>query len=118
ELVDIFKYSGRLTIEAPIHGFGNLQFGWFGENHAVESFSDVIENKLEPVYSWFIGYGNLRLLKTSIKEIKEDLINNVLMTSEVKKLEQRLKTCKSQCYNCHLCERTFGLPDFDSLLEL
>ena len=118
ELVDLFKYSGRLIAEAPVHDTGKLQFGWFAGNHAVQSFSDIIENRLEPVYTWFLGYGVFSRLKTDIKVIRKYLEGKFLMTDKAKKLEQRLKYCKNECYNCHLCERTFGLPDFDSLLEL
>ena len=117
ELVDIFKYSGRLVTEAPTHDTDNLQFGWFAGNHAVKSFSDIIENKLEPVYTWFLGFDVFSRLKTDIQEIKEYLKGKFLMTEKAKKLEDKLKNCQNQCYKCHLCERTFGLPNFDSLIE-
>ena len=118
ELVDIFKYSGRLRASVP-QGSGNLQMGWlFRERAAVSSFSEVIENKLEPVHLWVFGTGIFPSLKTDIKDIKEGLKDNFGMTEEGKILEQRLKNCKNQCYKCHLCERTFGISDIDSIMEL
>jgi len=121
ELVDIFKHSGRLNIKFPRQDSGGIQFGWFAGKHAaIKSFSEIIENRLEPVYSWYHGPGISPRFKIDMKDIKEDLKDNsdFLMTDKAKKLEQKLKNCKNQCYNCHLCEKTFELPDFDSLIEL
>jgi len=67
---------------------------------------------------WFLGARIFSPSKTDVKDIKEDLKDSFFMTDKAKKLEQRLKNCKNQCHNCHLCERTFGLQDFDSLIEL
>jgi hypothetical protein len=121
DLVDVFKYSGRLSIKFPPQDSGSIQFGWFAGKHAaIKSFSEIIENRLEPVYSWYHGPGISPRFKIDMKDIKEDLKDNsdFLMTDKAKKLEQKLKNCKNQCYNCHLCERTFELPAFDSLIEL
>ncbi|MFC2026850.1 hypothetical protein ACFLUX_02625 [Chloroflexota bacterium] len=117
ELVDIFKYSGRLTFIPE--GISNLEMGWgFREYAAVRSFSDIIANKLEPVHQWVFGIGIYSGVETSMKKIKEHLKDNFWMTDEGKRLEQRVKNCKNQCYKCHLCERSFGIPDIDSLIEL
>ncbi len=118
KLVDIFKHSGRLTLEVP-QGPGSLQFGCISrDGDFVKSFSEIIDNKLEPIHSWLVGTGFFSCLETGIKRIRENSKDNIWMTDEGKKLEQRLKKCKNQCHNCHLCERTFGLPDIDSLMEL
>ena len=118
ELVDIFKHGGRLKTAVPPLDSGCIQFGWCTGKHAVKSFSDIIENRLEPVYSWVPLHGIFSRLKTDIKEIKEDLKEDFFMTDEAKKLEQKIKNCKNQCYKCHLCERTYRLPDIDSLIKL
>jgi hypothetical protein len=118
QLVDIFKYGGRLRTDAPLLDIDDIQFGWFSGNHAVKSFSEIIANSLEPVNSWFPLDGIFSLHKTGMLDIKKDLKDDYLLTDELKILEQRLKNCKNQCYNCHLCDRTFGLPDIDSLMEL
>jgi hypothetical protein len=118
ELVDIFKHSGRLSVMVP-QGSGNLQFGWLcDERAAVGSFGEVIGNKLEPIHSWILGTGFFPSLITDVKEIVEYQSGNMWMTDEGKKLTQRLKNCMNNCYHCHLCERTFGLPDIDSMIEL
>ena len=81
-------------------------------------FSEILENRLEPLSRWGLSYGIFTELETDVRAIKEDLAkDDFWMTDEARKLEQKLKTCKNQCYNCHLCEVTFGLPPFDSLLE-
>jgi hypothetical protein len=126
ELVDIFKYSGRLVDFVPLQGPGNIQFGWLLKNYpvrlprsyAIKSFSEIIENRLESVHLWFPIPAFSAYFKTDTKEIKEDLKDGFFTTDEAKKLEQTLKNCKNQCYKCHLCERTFGIPDIDSMIEL
>jgi len=118
ELADIFKHSGRLSKTIP-RGSGSLQFGWlYEERAAVSSFSEIIENKLEPIHLWILGTGIFPCLITDISNIKKGLSGNIWMTENGKKLEQRMKNCKNQCYTCHLCERTFGLPDINSAIEL
>ena len=118
ELVDIFKHSGRLRMGVPPQDSGGIQLGWYTGNYAVNSFKEIIENGLEPVCLWFLGTIKFKRTKTDVKDIKEYLKDSFYMTNEARKLEQRLKNCKNQCYSCHLCERTFKLTEFDSLVEL
>ena len=118
ELVDIFKYSGRLMNVVPVNDNGNMQFGWLAGNNAVSSFSEIIENTLEPFLLWHPGVGIFTNLETNMKVIKEHLKDSVWMTDEGKKLEAKLKNCKNQCYQCNLCERTYGIPNIDSLIEI
>ncbi len=118
-LVDLFKYRGRL--EGKIHSGDyshTIQFGWSTREHFSDSFSKIIENRLEPLNVWHLDDGVFTRLETDTEYIKKDLLKeDYWMTDEVRKLEQKLKNCRNQCYNCHLCEKTFGLPDFDSLVE-
>ncbi len=118
ERVDIFKYSGRLDNKLHPGDSVNIKVGWSTGKHASNSFSEIIENELEPLSQWGLSCGDFALLETDVKVIKEDLAkDDFWMTDEAKKLEQKLKTCRNQCYNCHLCEGTFGLPAFESLVE-
>jgi hypothetical protein len=119
EFVDIFKFSGRLRKYLPPQDSGGVQFGWYSGNHAVNSFKEIVENRLEPVFSWFLGTTKFQRTEIDFEEVKKDLDLKMyyFMKDEAKKLEQRVKNCKNQCYNCHLCERTFKLPEFDSLVE-
>jgi len=118
ELIDIFKHSGRLTDYVPRQMPGNLQFGWFTENKAISCFSEIIENKLEPVHLWILGSCVFPPRNRDVNHIRNGLKDSFWMTVEGKNLERKLKNCKNKCYNCHLCERTFGLKDIDSLIEL
>lgn len=117
ELVDIFKFSGRLNSKPP-DSASESQFAWLFLENAADSFSEIVENRLEPLHPWLIGTTNLHRLKTNVEDIRRSLKGNFWVSEEGKKLEQRLKNCKSQCYACHLCERSFGLPDMDSIIEL
>lgn len=118
ELVDVFKHSGRLRTDVPGEDSGRVRFGWSTGNHAVNSFSEILENGLEPVHIWLLGAGVFPDGDTDLGSVREALKDSPFMTPEARMLEQKLKNCRSQCYKCHLCERTFGLPDFDSLIEL
>jgi hypothetical protein len=33
-------------------------------------------------------------------------------------LSKVLTNCQNQCYDCHACEKVFGQPNMDTLLEL
>jgi len=118
ELVDIFKFSGRLNDQTPGSASPNRQFGWFAGNRAVQSFSTILENELEPIRSWILGCDNFARFKTDIAYIKDSLKDRILLNDKFSILENRLKNCKSQCYNCHLCEKTYGLQQFDSLIQI
>jgi hypothetical protein len=122
ELVDIFKYSGRLTTFIP-QNIDNFKIGWLFKNShaAVASFSEIVENRLSPFSLWVVGPGAFRYLATNIEDIKKDIRKNpeyhFWTGDEGKRLERRLKNCKNQCYKCHLCERSFKVPDIDSAME-
>ena len=42
------------------------------------------------------------------------LKDNIWLSEKGKRLNRILLNCRSQCYDCHECERTFGIPDYDS----
>ena len=124
-LVDIFKHSGRLADLTSFQGQGDFQFGWLLKNfpvalknrYAAKSFTDVVENELEPIHLWYPIPAVSSNYKLDIEEIKKDLKGKFFTSPEIKQLEQQLKNCKNQCYRCHLCEKVYGLPEFDSLIE-
>ena len=97
--VDVLKFSGRLA---------NM---------------DNIKEELK----LYIG-GDISLEKKAKKRLKERLsvtltkINSFVEkkydTKEGERLLDVLKNCKNECYNCHLCEKVFKTPEFDSLIEL
>ena len=47
-----------------------------------------------------------------------DIPVGVWDTKQGHALEKKLTNCRSQCYNCHLCEITFGLDHIDSIIQL
>jgi hypothetical protein len=122
QLVDIFKYSGRLS-KGHQAGAGRIRFGWQfipkdGSGLYVGSVSELINNAVEPLHIWGFGTNHDSDAPESIAAIKEKLSKDVWLTAEGRRLERTLKNCKNQCYRCHLCERTFGMPDLDSAIEL
>ncbi|APV44922.1 hypothetical protein Dform_01601 [Dehalogenimonas formicexedens] len=118
ELVDIFKFSGRMTSFVSLDGAGDLQYGWSAKNNALASFGEILEHNLEPFNAWAIGAFKLSPFEQNPSKIRQDLAGSLWLTPQGRKLEKQLMTCRSQCYNCHLCEKTFGLPDLNSLIEL
>lgn len=117
EVVDIFKFSGRLRPYFPAEERGAIRFGWFTAKHAVNCFAMIVEHCLEPVHSWALGARAYPDGEVDLEDVRQELKDSASMTPEARVLEHRLKTCRNQCYKCHLCERTFGLADFDSLIE-
>ena len=119
DLVDIFKFSGRLDNRVYEKEDGSdTRFAWSSEKHAAASYSEILENQLEPLYLWGLSSGIFTHLETDVKAIKEDLVKDDFWTTDkARKLEQKLKTCRNQCYNCHMCEDTFGIPAFESMVE-
>lgn len=118
ELVDVFKYSGRLR-PYDIQTSEYLQAGWVSENKLfVSSFSDIINNNLEPLHLWQFGINALDKMETEFGIIVEKLKSNSWLTAKGRNLEQRLKNCKNQCYKCHMCERANNISDIDSAIEL
>jgi hypothetical protein len=139
QLVDIFKFSGRFTrLPFTTDVSDNYKLIWlFTERDNVnkliynstfkstnddtvfaDCFSEIIENDLQPIHSWIHGYA---LNEYTDYRDKIDLIEStksIWKTDEGKRLEQILKTCKSQCWNCHECEKTFKTRLFDSGLQL
>ena len=97
--VDVFKFSGRLAVLDSIKD--NLKIHFDDEN----SLEDKSKKRFK---SRFV----INLFKK--KKYNEEVYD----TYEGEKLLDVLKTCKNECYNCHLCEKVFGCEDFNSLIEL
>ena len=136
DIVDIFKFSGRLTS----HGAGdNLvaklgywfdmwkdpekqdQYPWPTTHmFEVSSFKDVYENNLTPLHMWFswTSIGKNYPIITDIDEIKKHTANHFWNTKDAIALTKTLKNCKNQCYNCHKCDDLFETGKIDSVLKL
>lgn len=131
-LVDIFKYSGRLTVPMvdpkDAHHFkaawfykGDTRFKqaikWANETVYADDFNDIIEHKLDPVHDWVPGFIDTRNVKNDFNTTWKGY-NGIWSTEEGKRLEKLLASCRNQCWDCHECERTFGFQDVDSALQL
>ncbi len=137
-LVDILKYSGRMsslpsigeTMEGRNLRFGVGSFGHFEKNHGVELFADQHNKDEIATYNCFREAYEHDMVSPA------DLIISVILDRPVeinpdyktnhpwkisrkhKSLAKVLETCKNQCYECHACERVFGVQDFDSYIEI
>jgi hypothetical protein len=132
-LVDIFKYSGRLT--NPVLSPSESQYMkavWFynGENSKfrqalaepkqtvyANDFNEIINNDLAPIHSWIPGWIDTRNISSDWQSTYQPY-QGIWSTDQGKKLEKLLKNCRNQCWDCHECERTFGMQDIDSALQM
>lgn len=132
ELVDIFKYSGRLT--APMFKPEDAQYMkavWYyddinkfkqsisfaGKTVYADDFNEIFENNIGPMHNWIPGWIDTRHTKEDWRKTYRPY-TGIWATDPGKRLEKILRTCRNQCWDCHECERTFGMQDIDSALQL
>jgi len=141
DLVDIFKYSGRTgSILGLIEDVENYKFVWGlleprsryshspnvleaekdGTYAVMDSYKSIVENDCKPLTSWFSAmvvkkdYDNM-----NDTELCDKLGDKYIFTSRKgMSLNKVLKTCKNRCYDCHACEKVFGIEKFDSLIQV
>ena len=132
-LVDVFKYSGRLT--SPAFKAEDAQYikaVWYyddkstkfkqsisfvGKTIYANDFNEIAANNLAPLHSWIPGWIDTRHTKEDWRSSFKTY-TGIWMTEPGKRLEKILKTCRNQCWDCHECERTFGVQDIDSALQI
>jgi hypothetical protein len=131
-LVDIFKFSGRLTV--PVFSAEDAQYfkaAWFYNNQEkfkqpiakigstiyADNYDDIINNNLAPIHSWIPGWIDTRHTKEDYKTTYTEY-KGIWSTQPGKRLEKILTSCRNQCWDCHECERTFGTEEIDSALQL
>ena len=132
DLVDIFKYSGRLTTPMfkaedakhmkAVWYYDNINkfkqsVSFIGQTVYTDNFDDVIDNNLGPVHNWIPGWIDTRYTKEDWRKTYKPY-TGIWATDPGKRLEKILRTCRNQCWDCHECERTFGMQDIDSALQL
>lgn len=133
DLVDVFKYSGRLTSAThPPEEIKYLKAVWFygpsskfkqcssispEETVYADDFNEIVENNLIPMHDWIPGWIDTRIAKGDWRTTYKPY-TGIWSTEPGKKLEKLLLNCRSQCWDCHECERTFGMQDVDSALQL
>lgn len=131
DLVDIFKFSGRLT-NAPFSP-ADAKYAkavWFYKSQRfsqqttdvnctvyADSYQDIVDNNLMPIHDWIPGWIDTRVTTADYKTTYS-AYTGMWATEPGKRLEKLLTTCRNQCWDCHECERTYGLDDVDSALQL
>ena len=152
ELVDVFKYSGRLrgntwendnnvndknkyhrwvwqclpqmseptaTIEVKNELLAKgAHYTTTPEVMFVDSFNDILEGELEPLGEWYFGGIDRPMeIPYNIKGFREKFKNHFHNSKRYLALEEKLKICKNQCWDCHLCEKTYDLDPIDSMIQ-
>lgn len=133
DLVDIFKFSGRLTTPVTTaKDREHYKSVWYfdangakfkqnsteaGQTVFANSFEEIMENNLEPIHSWIPGFIDTRYEKNDWRTTYKQY-TGMWSTTKGKRLEKILMNCKNQCWDCHECERTFGMEDIDSALQI
>ena len=132
DLVDIFKFSGRLTV--PVFAAEDAQYFkavWYyndqekfkqpiskvGHTVYADNYDDIIKNNLSPIHSWSPGWIDTRYTTEDYRTTYTGY-KGIWSTAPGKKLEKLLTSCRNQCWDCHECERTFGTEEVDSALQL
>ena len=69
------------------------------------------------MHNWIPGWIDTRHTKEDWrKTYRPD--TGIWSTEPGQRLEKLLLNCRSQCWDCHECERTFGIQDLDSALQI
>lgn len=133
DLVDVFKFSGRLTVPVLNHSESQyMKAAWFYDDRYARfrqgtsdvnntvfatTFEEIIENDLQPIHAWIPGWIDTRHTNNDWRTTYKPY-TGIWSTDKGKRLEKILATCRNQCWDCHECERTFGMQDIDSALQI
>ena len=132
DLVDIFKFSGRLTNPAfPVETIPHMKAVWFydegpkfsqtiskiGSTVYADSYQSIVDNNLVPVHQWIPGWIDTRYTKEDYRTTYQNY-TGIWSTEPGQRLEKLLTACRNQCWDCHECETTFGAPPIDSALQI
>lgn len=145
DLVDYFKFSGRMgNLPDPENGevqkliWSNVahikgqnfltsyyEFDKLLNNTNIltsffDSFTDLMNNSDdETIISNFRPHRYCSIKnKANWDNTKNIDAQTIWGTEEGKKLNNILKICRNECWNCHACEKTFNTKEFDSLIEI
>jgi hypothetical protein len=145
KLVDIFKFSGRLTsyrLDLNMIREQKARYLWLfngADNITKQKFSntimhdetalfakkfqDILDNNAAPIHMWVPSYGygaveNFYITEERYQELYEKYMkDDVWFSPEGRELEKILQGCKSQCWDCHKCEDVYGVGHVDSALQ-
>jgi hypothetical protein len=88
-----------------------------GQTVFANSFEEIVENNLEPINSWIPGFIDTRYEQNDWRTTYKTY-TGMWSTTKGKRLEKILMNCKNHCWDCHECERPFGMEDIDSALQI
>lgn len=134
KLTDIFKFSGRYTsFKFQPGDVGDRKACWNFSTTLIDKFNntlnevvysdnitDAINDNILPLHSWRFTYGDPNAEGNYYKN-KLSMLNsmpNFWRTVNGKRLVKILENCRSQCWECHECEKIINTPHFDSALQL
>jgi hypothetical protein len=117
--VDVLKFSGRIGA-----GGGNVdpngRMCWSGIGPLFEyadSFEEIYDKNLAPfINARFVpqGWTNYR----TTMQLDTSTMDNIWLTKKGQGLSKILSNCKNRCWDCHACEKVFGVEPFNSILEM
>lgn len=142
DLVDVFKYTGRVGNLEEVEGnIDDYKFVWGVtttssslfvycgnnyENHNEDNFmsadchGDILKQQLTPLNNWTsakIVKKNFDS-KTTWKNKERVFSENIWNTKKGHSLIKVLKTCENQCWDCHACEKVFNTQPIDSIVSI
>ena len=83
------------------------------------TLQELIDSNARPLHLWGLSWSTSKGFDyEKYTNILSKHSHNVWVTEAGRNLTKILFKCKSQCWDCHKCEETFGVPNFDSVLEL
>jgi hypothetical protein len=138
--VDYFKFSGRMMampnnsydqklvwsniahIKGQKWAADNANLNSVLESGAMYSIANYFEEIMENDPGVVSNFQPLRYCHvdtaSTFEHVKQIDNETVWTKGKGRALNAVLKNCKNECWDCHACERTFGAPDFDSLIEV
>jgi hypothetical protein len=132
DTVDVIKFSGRLGVSYNVDPNGRMCWSGMEKGRGVvkmsneilfntfeyaDSFGEVYDKGLAPylVDRWAPqSWTNL----THTQQHSEEDINSIWLTKKGKSLSRVLTKCKNKCWDCHACEKVFGVEKFNTVIAL
>ncbi len=115
--VDVLKFSGRLGAGGNVDPNGRMC--WSGISPIFEyadSFEEIYDKNLAPfINTRFLPQGWTNLKQT--QQHNDEDISSIWNTKKGRGLSKILSNCKNRCWDCHACEKVFGVGSFNSILE-
>lgn len=126
--VDYLKYSSRISFipDGELDSYHPM-VNWYSpfneEDFYVDSYKTIYDQNIEPFDAWyphpFLKEKTVPFDKERFNQrINEHPVLNIWVTQKGKSLATILSNCRSQCWDCHACERVFGKPDIDTLVGI